>query len=56
MNIGDLVRIKQNANAQLSGRLAIIINMGTWSADVRFVDAHDTWEPRIALDCLEVLA
>jgi hypothetical protein len=56
MNIGDLVRIKPNVNDQLSGRLAIVINVGTWSADVRFVDAPDNWSPRIALDCLEKIA
>ena len=56
MNIGDLVRIKPNLNDRLSGRLAIVINVGTWSADVRFVDYHDTWSPRIARDCLEKIA
>lgn len=56
MNIGDLVRIKPNLNDRLSGRLAIVINVGTWSADVCFVDASDTWKPRIALDCLEKIA
>jgi len=56
MNIGDLVRIKQNANTQLSGRLAIIINVGTWSADIRFVDSDETWKPRVSLDCLERIA
>ena len=55
MNIGDLVRVKPNDNRQLSGRLAIIINKGTWSADIRFVDAPDTWKPRVALEFLEVI-
>ena len=56
MSIGDLVRIKPNVNDRLSGRLAIVINVGTWSADVRFVDVDDSWQPRIALDCLEKIA
>lgn len=56
MNVGDLVRIKHPSNAYLHNRLAIIINKGTWSADIHFVDADDSWEPRIALECLEVLS
>ena len=56
MKVGDLVRIKENVNAQLTGRLAIIINMGTWSADIHFLDKDDAWEPRIALELLEKIA
>ena len=56
MNVGDLVRIKPNDNPLLSGRLAIIVNMGTWSADIHFLDKDDTWEPRIALEFLEKIA
>ena len=38
--IGDLVRIKHCdfANPRYVGKLAIVVNVGTWSCDVRTFD------------------
>ena len=55
IEVGDLVRVKHAPNPHLHNRLAIVINKGTWSADIHFVDSNDTWEPRISLECLEKL-
>lgn len=55
MKIGTLVKIKETENTTYLNKLAIVINNGTWSADVRIIDSSRGWVARIAKDKLEVL-
>ena len=54
MKIGDLVRIK-STKPYLSGKLAIVVVNGTWSADVHIISSNSSWKPRIAKEKLEVI-
>ena len=56
MQIGTLVKIKETENTTYLNKLAIVINNGTWSADVRIIDSNRGWTARIAKDKLEVIA
>ena len=41
IQLGDLVRIKDSAfrnNSCYVGKMAIVVNVGTWSCDVRIFD------------------
>jgi len=41
IQVGDLVRIKDSAfryNSCYVGKMAIVVNVGTWSCDVRIFD------------------
>jgi hypothetical protein len=44
IQIGDLVRIKRSSigYSQYIGRLAIVVNVGTWSCDVRTFNGGET--------------
>ena len=56
MQIGDLVRIKDTKRQHLlKGKLGVVINNGTWSADVYIIGSNSSWNPRIAKDKLEVI-
>ena len=63
MKVGDIVRIKESErgfsssiNRELIGKLGIIVVKGTWSMDISIVGDNSGWEPRIALEDLEVIA
>ena len=63
IKIGDLVRIKESdlgfytsINRELIGKLGIIVVKGTWSMDISIVGDNSGWEPRIAIEHLEVIA
>ena len=52
----DGVKIKETENTTYLNKLAIVVRIGTWSADVRLIDSNRGWVARIAKDKLEVLA
>ena len=56
MNIGDLVKIKQSKDPRYLGKLAIVIVKGTWSVDVCIIDSNSNWNPRFAIEELEVIS
>jgi len=58
MQIGTLVKIKKTCiyTPELENKLAIVINNGTWSADVRIIDSNRRLLARIAKEHLEVIA
>ena len=56
MQVGTLVKIKETENTTYLNKLAIVVRIGTWSADVRLIDSNRGWVARIAKDKLEVLA
>ena len=53
MKVGTLVKIKETENTTYLNKLAIVMNNGTWSVDVRLIDSNRGWWPRIAKDKLE---
>ena len=55
MKVGDIVRVKEPSNYYF-GKLAIVVVKGTWSADISIIGDNIGWEPRIALEHLEVIA
>ena len=60
IKIGDIVRVKADHDytieQKLIGKLAIVVVKGTWSADISIIGDNSGWEPRIALEHLEVIA
>jgi hypothetical protein len=56
MKVGTLVKIKETENTTYLNKLAIVMNNGTWSVDVRLIDSNRGWTARIAKDKLEVIA
>mgnify|MGYP003636323453 CR=1 FL=1 len=52
IQIGDLVRINRS-DCRTLGKTAIVVNKGTWSADVHIID--NGWEIRLDLELLEKL-
>ena len=55
MKVGTLVRVIRSEDKRYLGKLAIVMNNGTWSADVYIVGSNSGWWPRIAKDKLEVI-
>jgi len=57
MKVGDLVRIKKptTINKKYLGKLGVVMNSGTWSADVYVFDSNSSWCPRFAKEKLEVI-
>jgi len=55
MRVGTLVRIKQSENPIFLGELAIVVVKGTWSVDVHIINSNSSWQPRFAIEELEVL-
>ena len=53
IEVGDLVRIKQSANTNLVGKLAVVVHKGTWSRDIHII--YYGCETRIAVEKLEKL-
>jgi len=48
MQVGSLVKTN-------CGKLAIVVVKGTWSVDVHILDTNSSWQPRIAIEELEVI-
>ena len=58
MKVGDLVRIirsKDPLNHRYLGKLGIVMVKGTWSVDIHIIDSNSNWEPRFAIEDLEVV-
>ena len=57
MKVGDLVRVKKPStpDKRYLGKLGVVINNGTWSADVHIFGSNSSWKPRIAKEKLEVI-
>ena len=57
MKVGDLVRIKKPStpNKRYLGKLGVVMNNGTWSADVYVFGSNSSWWPRFAKEKLEVI-
>ena len=55
MQIGTLVRVIRSEDKRYLGKLGVVINNGTWSADVYIIGSNSSWNPRIAKDKLEVI-
>jgi|TARA_R100000081_G_scaffold83559_1_gene51659 hypothetical protein len=55
MKVGDLVRVIKSEDKRYLNKLGVIINNGTWSADVYIIGSNSSWSPRIAKDKLEVI-
>ncbi len=53
IEVGDLVTITRPDTRKLIGKTAIVVNKGTWSADIHIID--NGWEIRLALEKLEKL-
>ena len=56
MKVGDLVKIKQSIDPRYLGKLALVIVKGTWSVDVHIIGSNSSWQPRIAIEDLEVIS
>jgi hypothetical protein len=55
MRIGTLVRIRSSKDPRHLDKLAIVVVKGTWSVDVQIIDSNSSWQPRFAIEDLEVL-
>tara|TARA_B100002019_G_C21225018_1_gene576905 strand:+ start:134 stop:325 length:192 start_codon:yes stop_codon:yes gene_type:complete len=55
MQVGTLVRVIRSEDKRYLGKLGVVINNGTWSADVYIIGSNSSWNPRIAKDKLEVI-
>ena len=55
MRVGTLVRIKQSTNPTFLNKLAIVVVKGTWSVDVHIINSNSSWNPRFAIEELEVV-
>ena len=56
MQVGTLVRVTRSEDKRYLGKLGVVINNGTWSADVYIIGSNSSCRPRIAKDKLEVIA
>jgi len=56
MQVGDLVKIKQSKDPRYLGELAIVLVKGTWSVDVCIIGSNSNWNPRFAIEELEVIS
>jgi hypothetical protein len=56
MKVGTLVKIKETEDKRYLGKLGVVMNNGTWSADVYIIGSNSSWWPRLAKDKLEVIA
>lgn len=56
MKVGTLVKIKETEDKRYLGKLGVVMNNGTWSADVYIIGSNSSWYPRLAKDKLEVIA
>lgn len=55
MQVGTLVRVISSEDKRYLGKVGVVINNGTWSADVYITGSNGSWQPRIAKDKLEVI-
>ena len=55
MQVGTLVRVIRSEDKRYLGKVGVVINNGTWSADVYIIGSNSSWQPRIAKDKLEVI-
>ena len=55
MRVGSLVRIVISTDPRDLNKLAIVVVKGTWSVDVHIIDSNSSWQPRFAIEELEVL-
>ena len=55
MRIGTLVRIITSTDPRDLDKLAIVVVKGTWSVDVHIIDSNRSWNPRFAIEDLEVI-
>tara|TARA_B100001093_G_C26578332_1_gene906110 strand:- start:363 stop:536 length:174 start_codon:yes stop_codon:yes gene_type:complete len=55
MRVGSLVRIVTSTDPRDLNKLAIVVVKGTWSVDVHIIDSNSSWQPRFAIEELEVL-
>ena len=55
MRIGSLVRIITSTDPRDLDKLAIVVVKGTWSVDVHILDTNSKWQPRIAIEELEIV-
>ena len=58
MQVGDLVRVIRSKDTRTIvkyGKLGVVMNNGTWSADVYIIGSNSSYHPRIAKDDLEVI-
>ena len=58
MKVGDLVRVIRSNYPwnRFLGELGVVMNNGTWSADVYVFGSNSSWWPRFDKDHLEVIA
>lgn len=59
MQVGTLVRVIRSKDLRSIvkyGKLGVVMNNGTWSADVYIIGSNSSYYPRIAKEDLEVLA
>ena len=55
MRVGSLVKIITSTNPTFLNKLAIVVVKGTWSVDVHIINSNNSWQPRFAIEELEVL-
>ena len=55
MQVGSLVNIKQSKDPRYLGELAVVIHKGTWSVDVHIFSYSNIYQPRFAIEDLEVI-
>ena len=55
MQVGSLVRIKQSKDPRYLGELAVVVHKGTWSVDVHIISHPNIYEPRFAIEDLEIV-
>ena len=58
MKVGTLVRVIRVINDPRNrylGKLGVVMNNGTWSADVYVFGSNSSWWPRFDKDHLEVI-
>ena len=55
MQVGSLVKIKQSKDPRYLGELAVVIHKGTWSVDVHIFSYSNIYQPRFAIEDLEVV-
>jgi hypothetical protein len=55
MKVGTLVRIIRSRDYRQLDKLGIVMAKGTWSVDVHIIGSNSNWEPRFAIEDLEVI-
>ena len=50
-----IIRSKDPLNHRYLGKLGIVMVKGTWSVDIHIIDSNSNWEPRFAIEDLEVI-